>query len=132
MSGNFGYELDLTKFSEEEKEEVRDQVAEYKRFRSLVQQGEQFRLLSPFEGNEASWMFVSADQSEAILFYFKVLAEPYALPRIIKLQGLDPEASYDIEGAGIYGGDLLMNVGLTIPVPYGDFGSHVFYMKKGG
>lgn len=132
MSGNFGYELDLTKFSEEEKEEVRDQVAEYKRFRSLVQQGDQFRLLSPFEGNEASWMFVSADQSEAILFYFKVLAEPYALPSLVKLQGLDPNASYHIEGKGRYGGDLLMNVGLTIPVPYGDFGSHVFYMRKDG
>ena len=53
MSGNFGYELDLTAFSEQEKEEVREQVKLYKEIRHLVQFGDFYRLRNPFEGNEA-------------------------------------------------------------------------------
>lgn len=50
MSGNFGYELDLTKFTSDEKELVKAQVVNYKEIRSLVQQGDLYRLKSPFEG----------------------------------------------------------------------------------
>src|SRR5690606_8887033 len=49
LSGNFGYELDLTKFTEEEKEVVKAQIALYKDVRHLVQFGDFYRLLSPFE-----------------------------------------------------------------------------------
>src|SRR5690606_12578687 len=61
MSGNFGYELDLTKFSEAEKDQVKEHIAMYKEIRSLVQQGDLYRLKSPFDGEETSWMFVSED-----------------------------------------------------------------------
>ncbi|MBZ5797811.1 alpha-galactosidase, partial [Burkholderia contaminans] len=49
MSGNFGYELDLTAFTDEENELAARQIAQYKEIRSLVQQGDMYRLLSPFE-----------------------------------------------------------------------------------
>lgn len=62
MSGNFGYELDLTTFTPEEVEIAKAQIASYKEIRGLVQQGDLYRLLSPFEGNETSWMFVSEDR----------------------------------------------------------------------
>lgn len=48
MSGNLGYELDLTKFTEAEKTEVKEQVAFYKSVRALVQHGDMYRLSSPF------------------------------------------------------------------------------------
>jgi alpha-galactosidase len=67
MSGNFGYELDLTKFTEEEKATVKEQVAIYKEIRHLVQFGDFYRLLSPFVGNETAWMFVSDDRKEAFV-----------------------------------------------------------------
>src|SRR5690606_37870084 len=50
LSGNFGYELDLTKFTEEEKAAVTEQVKLYKDIRPLVQFGDFYRLASPFEG----------------------------------------------------------------------------------
>ena len=50
MSGNLGYELDLTKLSKVEKETVKKQVAKYKEVRKLVQFGDFYRLHSPFEG----------------------------------------------------------------------------------
>jgi alpha-galactosidase len=54
MSGNFGYELDLTRFNDQEKEIVRQQVTGYKQLGNLIQTGDLYRLRSPFEGNESA------------------------------------------------------------------------------
>ncbi|MCT2197107.1 alpha-galactosidase [Paenibacillus sp. p3-SID1389] len=130
MSGNFGYELDLTRFTEEEKETAKRQIALYKEIRGLVQQGDLYRLQSPFEGNETAWMFVSPDQSEALLFYFRVLAEPNGPLRSVKLQGLDPAKDYEVVGSGeVYGGDRLMNAGLSMASVRGDFSSKMVHLK---
>ena len=91
MSGNFGYELDLTKFTEEEKEIVKSQVQQYKELRELIQFGDLYRLKSPFEGNETAWMIVSEDKTEAFVAYFRVLAVPNEPLRRLPLRGLDPE-----------------------------------------
>lgn len=127
MSGNFGYELDLTKFTEEEKEIVKEQVKQYKEIRSLVQQGDQYRLLSPFEGDETAWMFVSGDRKEALAFYFRVLAKPHPADTRLKLAGLNPDFDYRIEGVdGVWPGDRLMQVGLLVPELKGDYASTMF------
>jgi alpha-galactosidase len=129
MSGNFGYELDLTKLSGKEKAEVREQVAWYKQIRPLVQFGSFYRLKSPFAGNETAWMFVSEDGSEAYAAYFRVLAEAYQLSGRLKLKGLDAERTYMVDGER-YGGDQLMHRGLAIPPMHGDFQSTAWYLRK--
>ncbi|MUG85509.1 alpha-galactosidase [Paenibacillus timonensis] len=130
MSGNFGYELDLTRFTDEEKETAKRQIAMYKEIRGLVQQGDLYRLQSPFEGNETAWMFVSPDQEEALLFYFRVLAEPNGPLRSVKLQGLDPAKDYELAGSGeVYGGDRLMSAGLSMASVRGDFSSKMVRLK---
>jgi len=131
MSGNFGYELDLTKLSPEEKETVKKQVALYKELRNLIQFGEMYRLKNPFEGNEAAWMFVSEDQEEAFVAYFKVLAQPNTVSKRIRLKGLRPDWEYEVIGKGIvYGGDQLMYAGLDVPPLWGDFQSCTWHLKK--
>ncbi len=77
MSGNFGYEMDLGKLSPQEQEEVKYQIGIYKKYRETLQTGDFIRLISPFEGdrNETSWSFVSKDQSEVILMYFRNLVQ---------------------------------------------------------
>lgn len=130
MSGNFGYELDLTRFTDDEKETAKRQIALYKEIRGLVQQGDLYRLQSPFEGNETAWMFVSPDQEEALLFYFRVLAEPNGPLRSVKLQGLDPAIDYEVAGSGeVYGGDRLMSAGLSMASVRGDFSSKMVRLK---
>ncbi|MDH6430088.1 alpha-galactosidase [Paenibacillus odorifer] len=130
MSGNFGYELDLTKFTDEEKELVKEQVANYKQIRSLVQQGNLYRLQSPFEGNETAWMFVSDDQREALVYYFRVMAVPHPPRRSLKLNGLNPELDYILEASGeVYGGDRLMQAGLALPDIQQDFVSGCYKLK---
>ncbi|KFL15831.1 alpha-galactosidase [Geobacillus stearothermophilus] len=129
MSGNFGYELDITKLTETEKQIIKEQVAFYKDVRRLVQFGTFYRLLSPFEGNEVAWMFVSEDQSEALVAYFRVLAEANAPLSYLRLKGLDPNQDYEIEGLGVYGGDELMYAGVAVPHRLGDFISMMWRLK---
>lgn len=131
MSGNLGYELDLTKFTDAEKEEVRNQVLQYKELRELIQFGEMYRLLSPFEGNEAAWMFVSEDKTEALVSYFRVLSLPNGPLQRLKLKGLDLNKEYLISSKnGHYGGDELMYAGLIIPDLQGDYQSVVWHLKS--
>lgn len=130
MSGNFGYELDLTKFTEEEKEIVKKQVAQYKEIRQLVQKGDLYRLKSPFEGNDTAWMFVSEDKKEALVFYFRVLGEPNAPLRRLVLKGLNPELDYQISDTGSrFGGDRLISAGVPIPPLTGDYVSTWFKLN---
>lgn len=130
MSGNFGYELDLTKFSEEEKREAKLQISEYKELRELIQYGDMYRLLNPFEGNETAWMFVSEDKTEAFISYFKVLAVPNGPIKKLTLRGLDPDLDYKVIGKdGLYGGDELMYTGLNIPELNGDYCSVTWRIK---
>ncbi len=127
MSGNFGYELDLTKMSEEERAEVKRQVAEYKEIRHLVQFGSLYRLRSPFEGNDTAWMMVSEDGTEAFAVYVRVLAEPNAPLDWVQFKGLDPLAQYRLVGTdAVYGGDQLMYAGLPVPKLHGDYKSHMW------
>lgn len=127
MSGNLGYELDLTKFTEAEKTEVKEQVAFYKSVRALVQHGDMYRLSSPFTSPVTAWMFVSADRKEALLGHFRVLAGPNPAIGRIKLRGLCPDTMYRLEQTGrIYGGDELMYAGIHVPQMEHDFCSILY------
>ncbi|RYL95034.1 alpha-galactosidase [Sporolactobacillus sp. THM7-4] len=131
MSANFGYELDLTRLTDQEKEIIRKQVAFYKEIRPMIQFGKFYRIESPFEENEAVWSFVSEDRSETILFYFRVLADPAPPVRFVTFKGLDSSALYENVATGeVFGGDELMHVGILIPAEKGDFRSYVLRFRK--
>jgi alpha-galactosidase len=124
LSGNFGYELDLTKMTAEEKGLVREQIIQCKEVRDLTFNGDFYRLSSPFEGNETAWMFVSEDQNEALVFWIKVLAEPAEPLRRLQLRGLDPSAVYVEQSSRLtMHGDTLMYAGVQVPITHGDFQS---------
>ena len=59
-------------------------------------------------------MIVSADKKEAFMVYMQVLSKPNSRSRLLRLEGLDCEQRYDVNGT-IYYGDALMNAGLLIP-----------------
>ncbi|WP_239614786.1 alpha-galactosidase [Cohnella mopanensis] len=131
MSGNFGYELDLTAMTPLEKAEVVAQVQHYKKHRKLIQFGEFYRLRSPFEGNDAAWMVVSEDRSEAYVSYYRVLAEPHEQSGMLRLKGLDKESDYVLEESKqVIGGDQLEHSGLNLPPLHGDFQSVTWYIRK--
>lgn len=130
MSGNFGYELDLNAFTEEEKEEVRKQVAEYKELRTFVQKADMYRLKSPFEGNDTAWMFISEDGKDIFAGYFRVLCKVNPGIYRMKFAALAPDAMYEIAGEEkCYSGDELMNIGLAVEM-HGDFMSKTWRMRR--
>ncbi|NIK78811.1 alpha-galactosidase [Paenibacillus castaneae] len=130
LSGNFGYELDLTRFTEEEKVAVKAQIELYKDVRHLVQFGDFYRLLSPFEGNETAWMFVSKDQSDAFVVFVSVLQEPNPKLNRFRLKGLDPNRDYRLQGEEtVYGGDQLLYAGLATPQFNSDYASKVYRFR---
>lgn len=130
MAGNLGYELDLSRLSSEELEEIKAQTDSYRQIRRLVQFGDYYRLLSPFEGEEAAWMFVAPDRGEAVVCYCQTFATPNSPFRTLRLQGLDPEADYRIQGEErIFAGDELLYAGLSLPMVK-DFGSVVYKLEK--
>jgi alpha-galactosidase len=146
MFGAFGYELDATQFSEEEKQEVKKQVEFVKENRSLLQFGSFYRLITPFEGNDTSWMVAGEDGREAIVAFYRTLAMPNPSLKRIRLQGLNPDTLYKIEAAGQPGqqayGDELMNIGLMVPPMFsgtvvtentilkGDFASMIWKLRE--
>ncbi|MEO1772168.1 alpha-galactosidase [Candidatus Enterococcus ferrettii] len=131
MCGVFGYELDLTLMSEEEKLQVKEQVTYYQEIRQLVQFGNFIRLQSPFEGNLASWMFVSEEQDEALLFIGRVLANAQPVFNEVRLAGLDEKGLYeDTESGAVYSGSELMNIGLYYPDFFGDFQTQLIHLKR--
>lgn len=140
--GTFGYELDLTKLSEEDKKEAKDQIAWMKKHRQLLQFGTFYRLKSPFDGNVTCWMVVSSDRKEAIVGWYRVLNQINVGYERIGLKGLDPHLQYTINNSQrTYGGDELMYIGLITsdhtagekkpsdPRLAGDFTSRIFYLK---
>ncbi|MGD7009586.1 alpha-galactosidase [Metabacillus sp. 84] len=141
--GTFGYELDPNQMTSEEKEEVKIQILNYKKYRTLIRDGDFYRLRSPFTSNELLWMVVSKDRSEALAGWYKMLAAPNPKNgQIIKLAGLDPDASYTINGqTKPHHGDELMRRGVNLSPEFngvngpwakrgGDFQSEIFYLKR--
>lgn len=115
--GDFGYELDITKLSEEEKTQIKKQITFYKEHRKLFQFGRFYRLDSPFEndGNVVSWEVVSDDKKHAIAARYQILKRPNIGYFRLFMQGLDPETRYTVNGSlEEFYGDELMNAGLII------------------
>ncbi len=141
FSGVFGYELDPNKLTDKEQATIARQIKFYKAHRQLIQYGDFYRLKSPFTGNEPAWEFVSSDQSEVLLFNFKVLASAQPTFSLTKLTNLDPKGLYQDQTGQQYGGDELMNLGLynlpqmlgeynSVPIQRGDFTADIKYFKK--
>lgn len=131
MGGVFGYELDLTKLSSEEKQEVAAQVEFYKKIRQTVQYGEFYRLQNPFEQNIASWEFVSKNQQEVLLFINRRLANAQPEFHEVRLVGLSEEKLYQNQIDGkVYSGSELMTIGLYFPDFYGDFQTELIHFMS--
>lgn len=116
MFGAFGYELDATSFTADEKEEVKRQIAFFKEHRKLLQFGTFFRLSSPFESDDTAWMVVSKDKRKAIVAFYRKQAVPNPSFVKIELAGLKSDLRYKIQHEEtIFHGDELMNIGLQVP-----------------
>ena len=134
LAGTFGYELDVTKIPEEDRNSIPDQIQMYHKYNDLVREGNYYRIASYAQNREYDcYMVVSQDQEEALVTFVQVLMRPNCKSRKIKLKGLIADADYVLEETGaVYAGDTLMNAGVLIENPWGDFKGKLlhFTLKK--
>ncbi len=116
LTGSFGYELDPTALSDEDKERVRNGGELYKQYGDCLVNGTYYRLRNPFEESCSAWCTVSADRSVCVAGYVLTHVRLYGNNERIALRGLKPDALYKEKFTGqVYRGDALMNFGLHAP-----------------
>ena len=130
MAANLGFELNVDMLSKDDKTVVIEQINLYHQIKEIVLFGDQYRLLSPFEGMDTAWMYIAPNQEQAVVFYYKTMATPNPPFFRLKLRGLNPKLEYKInKGEGPYYGDELMQIGLSMPLIKKDFTSFIFRIE---
>ncbi len=141
LFGPTGYELDITQLSSREKVQIKNQITFYKQHRQLLTHGSFFQLFDPLaKENEVAWAVVDAKKQEAIIGFYRILAEPNA-PAIdyLKLPFLNEQMNYQINGHENVSGRILKNQGLRKPYAFngvnhsqaqveGDFQSYIYHI----
>ena len=111
MPGQFGFELDLNKCTEEEIQIARNKILQYRELQEVFHKGDCYRLRSPFENHFAALQFVSEDKQTVILSIESKKATANAWDEYIRLEGLEKTALY-MQNGEVYAGDYLMNKGV--------------------
>ena len=134
MSGTFGYELNLMKLSEEEKQEIREQIAEYKSYAPIIQNGLYYRLSDPTTEEICAWEFVHTDekeQSKVLLNIVMQVIHGNMTVNYVKLQGLEETAVYREEKSGKrYTGAALVYGGMPLPIESGEYQAYQYCFVK--
>lgn len=116
--GTYGFELDVNKMDDQEKEYVKEAIKRFKEFQPTIHFGDFYRLISPFETNDynfVAWMCVDEFKNRAIVALYQILAIPNPGVFKLRLQGLDKDKCYYIKELDLkcYG-DELMYIGIYI------------------
>ena len=115
LSGTFGYELDLNLVSEDEKQMVKEQLAEFDRCYELTHEGDYYRLTKPGEQTLMAWGFVAKDQSRAMVTVVATDAEGNPLAQHVPVKGLAEGRKYRCYYDGsVHDGSVWNNCGLAL------------------
>ncbi|HAT4319714.1 TPA: alpha-galactosidase [Clostridium perfringens] len=135
--GNLGYELDVNRLWDVEKEEIKKQIQFYKENREVFQFGEFYRIKNPYNNNISAWMVKSNDEKTIILGCYKLLNHANEGKERVKLFGLDKDGDYKLSYPyeKEFKGDELMNVGISMNDDYfcnsgNDFSSVLYLLRK--
>ncbi len=152
MSGRLGMELQPAHMTDEERAQCTIAFRDYKALRELIQLGNLYRLVSPYEPvpvvekqQVASLMYVNDAKDHAVLFAYGLSSFMKQASRRIRLAGLDPDKHYTLHERNVrvgeqpseldgksFSGAYLMSVGLNIPLSteYNiDYPSRIFELK---
>lgn len=130
LAGTFGYELDVTKLSKEEYDQIPTQIELYHKYELLIRSGDYYRIASYAQNHLYDcYEVVAKDQSEALITFVQVMNEPNMLSYRIKLPGLAPDRSYRVEETGeVFRGDTLQYGGLLLTRMWGDCKSRLIHL----
>lgn len=139
LSGTFGYELDITKLSSQDRKMIPHQIELYKKYSDIIRNGDYWRIASFSENHTYDcWACVSKQKNKALVTFVQVLNHPNFKTRFIKIPGLSDEKKYVIyyidddsqkelpEMTGL----TLKNAGIPISRDWGDFQAKLIYIEE--
>lgn len=123
-----GFDMGLQGLSKDELTFCQQAVSNWKSFGPALLNGDQYRLVSPYETNHMAVNYVSKDRQMAVLFAYDIHPRYAEKMENVRLQGLDPDRNYKVEETNlmpgarsslsangkVYSGDYLMKVGLSV------------------
>ena len=140
MTGRLGFELHPKDLKPDEVAFAKAAVADYKRIRPVVQQGDLYRLASPYEKPLSAMMYVDEAKSAAALFALG-LDRAEEVSETLCLRGLEAGAQYEVREincgnschaelpAGSVSGRDLMEKGLAVRL-VGKYDSAAFEIRR--
>ena len=129
MGGSFGFELDPDRIPAEDRALIPGLIALAERINPVVVRGDIWRLRLPEESNFPAAMYVAEDGARAVLFAFQIRKVISMTFPVLRLQGLDPEATYSLDGEGSYSGLTLMNGGVRYTFG-ADYDSKIVFIDR--
>ena len=124
MMGKLGFDINLHELSDGDLKYAQQAVREYNRLKPAILQGDQYRLVSPYDGEHTSTMYVTKDKSKGVVFAFDIYPRYNEKQYNVKMAGLDPKKTYTVteinrqdlnnQTIGTYSGNYLMTVGLPM------------------
>ena len=131
MAGTFGYELDPNKLSDEEKQQMRDQVADYKKYAPLIQNGLYYRLTDPSVLEVGAWEFIAEDAAEVLVSAMMLNMHGNMTVNYVRLKGLEEGAMYrDTKSQKVYAAEALMESGILLPIELGEYQAYQMHFVK--
>ena len=123
-----GFDIGLKELSADELAYCQQAVVNWKRLQPAVMDGDQYRLVSPYESNHAAVEYVDKSKNMAVLFAYDLSPRFQEKLHTVKLQGLNPEKKYKVkeinlmpdteskfvQNGKVFTGDYLMKVGLDV------------------
>ena len=141
-SCKLGFDIDLKSLSADDYKFVQQAVKNYNDMKPMILDGDQYRLVSPYEGSHCAVNYVSKDKQRAVLFAYDLHPRYKEPQQNVKLQGLNPAKVYTVKETNLmpgktsklecdgkqFSGDYLMKVGLSVFTPQ-DGTSHVLMFE---
>lgn len=132
LAGTFGYELDVTRIPESDRQMIPEQIAMYHKYNDLVREGDYYRIANYSDNHYYDcYGVVKKDKSEALFTFVQVLNRVNYHSRKIYFKGLDANKKYIVEGEdAIYSGEVLMKAGYLVSNLWGDFKSRLIHLVE--
>ncbi len=132
LAGTFGYELDVTAIAAKERQAIRGQIENYRKYHRLISRGDYYRLPSQAEGRDYDcYMVVSQDKSEALVSFVRTGVRLSSPGERIYLRGLGEEKSYRISDRdAVLPGSVLMRAGLEVEGAECEYQSKLIYLRE--
>ena len=130
--GAFGYELHTQRLNDSEREVVKAQIETYKKDANTILTGDLYRLKNPNFDGAFSQIVVAEDGSKAVFVYLREKSKVNDfMEENVRLQGLNNDDYYLVEEFNkVYIGAQLMNAGLSLKLPKGDYQSVLLHIRK--